>query len=48
MTAIVSPTGELTAALEADTDGVLAGSVAFRQERRAIWPAETGGLPQPL
>ena len=33
MTAIVSPTGELTAALEADTDGVLAGSVAFRQEK---------------
>lgn len=33
MTAIISPTGEITAALGADTDGVLAGSVAFRREK---------------
>lgn len=33
LTAIVSPTGKITASLEADTGGVLAGSVAFRQEK---------------
>ncbi|MBC5647641.1 apolipoprotein N-acyltransferase [Christensenella tenuis] len=33
MTAIVSPTGEIAASLEAGTDGVLVGNVAFRREK---------------